>query len=97
MHKYEAMFILNPALSEDERKAVCNEITDAIVKNKGTVTQSSIWSEKKRMCFRIKKCDDGVYLLVNFTLPPQAVSELKNTYRINENILRVLITRREKS
>ncbi|MBU4345725.1 MAG: 30S ribosomal protein S6 [Candidatus Omnitrophica bacterium] len=97
MRKYEAMFIIKPELSPEEKKGLFDQISDVIVKNKGNVSQAGIWSEKKKLYFSIKKCQEGVYYLVNFSLTdPALISELKRLYELNENILRVLITRQDK-
>jgi len=93
MYTYEAMCIVKPDLTEDDRKTVFSQIAEAITKNKGQVSAAMLWSERKRMTFPIKKQQEGAYHLVTFTAPPAAVAELHAAYRLNENILRVLITR----
>jgi len=93
MNKYEAMFIIKPDLAETERKVLFSQISDSITKNGGSVTTAVVWSEKRKLWFTIKKFQEGVYYLVNFSAPSDAVAKLKNIYKLNENILRVLITR----
>jgi len=93
MNKYEAMFIIKPDLSEEEKKALFNQINDSVTKNNGDIAQASIWSEKKKLTFPIKKCQDGLYYLMDFSIAPQAIKEMTHAYKLNENILRVLITR----
>ncbi len=90
MHKYEAMFIIKPTLSEEERNILFNQISDAIVKNGGAITKAAIWSEKRKLYFTIKKFQEGVYYLVNFNIAPAAIVKIGQAYKINENILRVL-------
>jgi len=91
MRKYEAMFIIKPDLSEEERKALFNQISDAITKNNGNVLQSSMWLEKRKLFFPMKKYREATYYLVNFTLNPDAVTKIRHAYSLNENILRMLI------
>jgi len=95
MNKYEAMFIVKPDLSEEQRKALFNQINDAVLKNNGKVASGAIWIEKKRLFFPIKKYQEGLYYLLNFSLPPLAVKDIRYAYRLNEDILRVLITKTE--
>jgi small subunit ribosomal protein S6 len=96
MRKYEAMFIVKPDLAEEEKKALFNQIGEAVVKNQGSVTQASVWSERRKMCFPIKKYDEGTYYLMNFSLLiPSAITEIKQAYKLNENIIRVLILQAE--
>lgn len=93
MNKYEAMFIVKPDLAEDERKTLFSQINDSVIKNNGSVSASSVWSERRKMTFPIKKYHEGVYYLLNFGIEPGAIAKLKSTYALNDNILRVLITR----
>lgn len=91
MRKYEAMFIIKPDLSEEERKALLNQIQELITKNNGGILQSSIWAEKRKLFFPIKKYREGTYYLLNFTLKPDAIVKIRNACGLNENIFRVLI------
>jgi small subunit ribosomal protein S6 len=93
MNKYEAMIIVKPDLSEDERKVAFGQFSDAIVKLHGTVSAAAVWSEKKKLFFPLRKYHEGVYYLINFTAGPEAIKELRAIYKLNENILRVMVTR----
>lgn len=95
MNKYEALFIVKPDLSEEDRKNLFSQIDDAVTKHQGSISQSGLWAERKKLFFPIKKQIEGVYYLMNFSLPPLAIKEIRHTYTLNENILRVLITKVE--
>ena len=95
MRKYEAMFILKPELKEDEVVTLAKNIAEPIIKNQGTVSESAVWAPKKRLCFPIKKYKDGIYYKINFSIEPKVIDTLKQAYRLNENILRMLITNLE--
>jgi ribosomal protein S6 len=45
------------------------------------------------LCFPIKKYPQGIYYLMNFNVLPGALTEIRHAYKLNENILRVLITK----
>jgi small subunit ribosomal protein S6 len=92
MNKYEALFIVKPELSEEERKNLFRHIDEVVTKHHGSITQSGLWSEKRKLTFPIAKHSEGVYYLMNFSLPSLAVKDIRNAYRLNENILRVLVT-----
>jgi len=92
MNKYEAMFIVKPTLSEDERKELFAQLSDQVVKNNGSVTKAGLWSERRKLCFPINKFTEGVYYLLNFTAEGSAIAKLRHAYKLNENVLRVLIT-----
>jgi small subunit ribosomal protein S6 len=95
MNKYEAMFIVKPDLPEEERKTLFSQISEAVLKHKGEIVSAAVWAEKRKLHFPLKKQHEGLYYLTDFTLDPAAVGELKQVYKLNENILRVLITRNE--
>ena len=96
MNKYEAMFIFKPDLSEEDKKTAFSQVQDVITKNKGTVAEAVVWADRRKLCFPIKKYQEGVYYLMTFDTPPESITEIKYLYRVNENIVRVLITRVEK-
>jgi small subunit ribosomal protein S6 len=91
MNKYEAMFVVKPDLSEEDKKTLFGQIQEVMVKNGGQVLKADIWSEKRKLTFTIKKQLEGVYYLVNFNLPTEAIPKIKYAFKLNENILRVMI------
>ncbi len=93
MNKYEAMVIIKPDLSDEDKKTLFKQIDGVIIKNSGQVAQSGVWAERRKLCFPINKFMEGVYYLVVFTAPAEAIKEVRNAYKLNENILRVLFTR----
>ena len=92
MKKYEAMVIVKPDLNDDEKKNLFNQINDTVTKLNGKVTSSAVWSEKRKFFFTIKKYKEGVYYLLNFEMDPAIVNKVGIAYKLNESILRVLIT-----
>lgn len=93
MNRYEAMFIIKPDLSEEDEKNLFSQIQDVAVKNNAKVIEARIFAEKRKLYFPIKRCREGVYYLVDFSIAPTAVANIRQAYKLNENILRVLITR----
>jgi small subunit ribosomal protein S6 len=92
MKRYEVMIIIKPTLSEDEKKALFSQISDAVTKNNGTVSQANVWLERRKLYFPVKKCQEGMYYLMSFSAPTEAIVKIRNVYGLNENILRVLVT-----
>jgi small subunit ribosomal protein S6 len=93
MNNYEAMVIIKPEVNDQEKKVLCDQIRDVIPKFNGTVNSATIWSERKKLAFPIKKCSEGIYFLVQFSAPSEAIKNITYTYKLNESIVRVLITR----
>jgi small subunit ribosomal protein S6 len=103
MKKYEAMFIIKPDLKDDEKAHVMKSIKDQVVKHQGTVTADQIWAERRRLAYDIfpmgggMRYKEGMYYIVNFDSPTSAVSLIKSSYQLNENILRFMILRQEET
>ena len=95
MNKYEAMFIIKPDLSEEDKKNLFTQLGDIITKHHGNISNAAVWQERKKFIFPIQKYVEGVYYLIVFTLAPDAVKDIRNAYKLNENILRVMITAQE--
>jgi small subunit ribosomal protein S6 len=93
MNKYEAMVIVKPDLSDEDKKALFKQIDEAIIKHGGQITQSGVWAERRKLYFPIKKSTEGIYYLSAFTAPAGAIKEVRSIFRINESILRFLFTR----
>lgn len=95
MNKYEAMLIVRPDLSDEEKTLLFNQINEVVTKNKGEVSQGAVWSERKKLFFPLKKHMEGIYYLVSFQASGVSIKDMRHAYKLNENILRALITKLE--
>ena len=93
MNTYEAMFLINAKLDEKATNAIFDQIKETITKNEGNIISSRLWAEKKQLSFPIRKHQEATYYIANFKLQPDSIDKLRQVYRLNENILRVLIIR----
>ncbi len=91
MNNYEAMVIMKPDLSEDARGGIVKQVEEQITKNKGEISSSKVWAEKFKMAYKIKKIDECLYYLINFQVAPAAIDKIKQSWRLNDNLLRFLI------
>ena len=94
MNKYEGVFIMKPDLNEDGLKGLLNLIDEEIKKKDGAVEEVKSWG-KRRLAYSIKKFDEGVYYQLDFALAPAAVRDIERKFRLNDNILRFLVIRKE--
>ncbi|MBL7068891.1 MAG: 30S ribosomal protein S6 [Candidatus Omnitrophica bacterium] len=94
MKKYEAMFIVKPDMGKDELKKTEDSIGETITKNKGKVEKCEQWG-RRRLAYPIKRYMDGEYYLYEFEIEPGSISSITSSYKLNENILRVLVIARE--
>lgn len=88
--RYEALFILKPAGTEQEVSRFAAQLEDPIRKVGGHVEHAQSLG-RRRLAFRILKQNEGHYHLLRFSAPTAQVSELERLFRLNEGIVRFLI------
>ena len=86
--KYELVLIIDAKVSGETKETIRKEATDLINKHGGKVINSQLWLEKHKLTFRIKKCDEGTYYIINFEGGSDVVAKVKPILQINEKILR---------
>lgn len=94
MNKYEALYIITPDLEEEAAKAVVEKFSGIVTANGGQVESVDEWG-KRRLAYPIDYKTDGYYVLMTFLSAPEFPKELERNYRIDESILRYLVTRKE--
>ena len=95
MNKYELVVILNANLSQEEKDEILRQVTDSIVKGEGKIINNKVWLERQKMTYRIKKCIEGTYYLINFEAEGSVTAKIRQLIRLNEKILRFLIVKAE--
>jgi small subunit ribosomal protein S6 len=93
-HLYEGMYILSASLSDDARQKALDKIITGITKRKGAVVK--IFDQgRKKLAYEINSKRDGHYVLLYFTAPSNAMSEMWREYHLNEDLIRFLTLRVE--
>ncbi len=90
--KYEAMYIINPNLSEEETAAVVEKFK-ALVEANGTLDELEEMG-KRKLAYEINYISEGYYVLVKFTSAPEFPAELDRVLGITDGVIRSLITLR---
>ena len=93
LNNYEGIFIVKPSLTDETSKKVLGQIEGEISRNGGTIENLENWG-KKALAYSVKKNKEGMYYKVDFKIEPGKVTELNNTYRLNEDILKVMIIKK---
>ena len=91
MKKYEALFIIEPDAASERFDQVKNEISGNIERVNGVVDETKELGQKQ-LCYEIKHHNEGFYYLINFSCDPALISEIRDRYELNRDILRFLIT-----
>ena len=94
MKAYETLFITSPLLLEEEQKAMTQKVLDVIATKGGEVENVDEWG-KRRLAYEINDRTEGYYYLVDFKADGEFPKELDRQFRINENILRTIIIRKD--
>ena len=93
MRKYEIMYILKADLSDEQRKAENDKLAKIITDNGGKVTKTDETSLGLRdLAYPIKKETKGYYVVLKVTMENGSFNEFNRLVRIDNNVLRHLIT-----
>lgn len=90
MPKYELMYILSSAVSDNDVPAVVSEV-DKYLSSQGASLLSQETLGKKKLAYPIKKTRNGFYVVQTFNMEPRKLQELDNKLRSIESIIRYLV------
>ncbi len=94
MREYEIATVLNMGLEDGDPDALTEKIEGWIVAAGGKVARADNWGRRK-LAYPIKKQQEGNYVFWYASLPSAAPAELEQQMRLNEDVLRFMITRAE--
>ena len=92
MNKYEVVYIIDPAVEEEARKALIARFNDLIANNGGTVEKVEEWG-KRRLAYAIDYKTEGYYVLVNFQAEAELPKELERNLQISDSVIRYQVIR----
>jgi len=92
MKKYEMLYILDTAITEEAREAIIKRFSDTVSTNGGNVEKVDKWGVKK-LVYPINYKTEGFYVLMSFECEGSLVVELKRIAAITDGVIRRLITK----
>ncbi|MCH5211892.1 MAG: 30S ribosomal protein S6 [Oscillospiraceae bacterium] len=92
-NSYETIFIIDSTLEPDAIAAEKDKFVKIITDN-AEIGEVEDWG-KRRLAYPINFKSEGYYVLVNFVADTEFPKELDRRYRIDENILRTIIIRKD--
>ena len=95
MNKYEGIFIFKSDLAAKDLEEEYSRAEEAVKKHEGRIEKAEKIG-KKTLAYAIDKFRDGFFLFLQFEAPPHVITPLRELFKHNNNILRVMITRKEK-
>ena len=91
MKKYEIMYILKANLEDAQRKEVIEKLHSLLTNEGAKVTNVNEWGLRD-LAYPIKKEIKGYYVVIKVECEPNATKEFDRKTKINNNVLRYLIT-----
>lgn len=91
MKTYEGIFVFSSAVSEEVRKQQVSGLEALFAKFKAAITQKNEWG-KRALAYPVKKMRDGIFLLIDFEIPPNQLKEFRKALEINQDVIKFMIT-----
>jgi len=89
---YEELFIIRPDATEEEVNPFIEQIKTTITNGNGTVDKVDNWGVR-RLAYRVKKRNEGIYVLIVFSGPATMVSEVERRMRVSDLVLKFINVR----
>jgi small subunit ribosomal protein S6 len=89
MKRYETFVVLNPDISEDERKPATERIGSLISGQNGMLIRVDEWGTR-RLAYEIKKKSRGYYIRFEFCGAGPLVNEIERFCRIDDRVLKYM-------
>lgn len=93
-NRYELALVFSPDLSEENFNLEFENIKSMLEKLDATIEKIDQWG-KRKLAYEIKKFNEGYYNFIVFLADDSVPLELESKLRINENLIRFLITRHD--
>lgn len=94
MRQYELILILQPDMDEEANTGVIERIKSLITDNGGEILKTDLWGSKQ-LAYEIKDYRDGYYVYMEVELNPEFGTELKQSLRYIEPVIRYMLTKKE--
>ncbi|MCE9558288.1 MAG: 30S ribosomal protein S6 [Armatimonadetes bacterium] len=94
MTKYEAFYLVSPALGDTEVQAIADKFKAIVEKEGGTVESAGKW-DKRKLAYEIGGLKEATYILMNFEAGPKVPAELRRQMRNSDEIVRHMVLLRD--
>ncbi len=96
MRHYEAMYIIDPDVPEEQWEAAIARYSKIITDHGGIVSDAGLWDRGRRtLAYSINKKTEGIYVLMQFQSDADAPKELERIFRISDDVMRHIIVRQD--
>lgn len=92
LRRYEMYVVLRPEVDDDDIQDFVDQITGLVADQQGGVVDVQVKNLRK-LAYAIKKVLEGRDVIFQLHLPPGKSNEIERLLRLNEAVLRYLVTR----
>jgi len=90
MNNYELVVIIHPDLDDEAIEQALDRIRSWITDSGGSIDKTNKWG-KRRMSYKIQKQNEGIYYLLEVSMPPTSIAELERNMTVLEPVMRHII------
>lgn len=91
-NKYQILYIIKIDTTDEQRQALVEKFSELVASLDGEVVAVDKWGVKK-FAYPIDYKKEGYYVLMKFNAPASAPIEIERQMKINDGIVRQMITR----
>src|SRR5579862_2633614 len=96
MRHYEAMYIVDSELSDEDLQPILDKYQKVVTDNGGVAGETGKWEQgRRKMAYEIGGKREGLYILMNFEGSPELPLELYRIFRISDDVVRHIIVRQD--
>jgi small subunit ribosomal protein S6 len=92
LRTYEVVFISAPNTAEGDLNKITTQLENVITEKGGKLAKIDNWGRRK-LAYRIKKFDEGIYTLLHIEGTGQEISEVERRLRVTDFVIRHLTVR----
>jgi len=89
---YELMFIVRPDMVEEDQDKLISTLESAVTSTGGTVKNVERMG-RRRLAYRVRRFNDGIYVLLTVEGRGEMVHELERRLRVTEPVIKFLTVR----
>jgi len=93
MIDYEILLMLDPDLPDERQNEIIARVRENIERAGGSWGGQDLWGRRK-LAYEIDHKTDGVYHLLTFQAPPDALEEVSRVLKITDGVMRHMAVRR---
>jgi small subunit ribosomal protein S6 len=90
------MYIVKPTLDDEAVEAVTKKFDEQIAGIGGSVDKTEKRG-RKRLAYEVKDFKEGFYVLTEFKADPNQITELERLIKLNDDVIRHIVVRKEEA